>query len=144
VSNIVRAVLTIVGFFALNFGSASLAGQEGPTIFDKDIRVLEFEEVRYPPQARASRIQGIVVVRVTLDDVGKVTGALAVSGADAFVSDCLENVKKWRFQPNARRSAIIVYNFRMPGGECKSISSMFMLRRPNLAIVSGCDTSSNK
>lgn len=136
--NITRIVLTAVGFLALSFG-ASVVGQEAKTILDNDIRVVVFEELTYPDAARASRIQGVVVVRVKLDKEGKVTSAAAVSGAQAFVSDCVENAKKWRFQPNAEKSAIIAYNFRMPGGECKSVPSMFMLRRPNLAVVTGCD-----
>jgi TonB family protein len=113
--------------------------QHDQAIADKDIRVLDFEEMRYPPIARAARIQGVVVMYVTLDESGRVKQARAISGADLLVRDCLPNVKKWRFQPNDQRSAVVVYHFEMPGAECKSASSFFMFRGPNLATIIGCD-----
>jgi TonB family protein len=119
--------------------SLSLATDKGSTILDKDVKVVEFEELMYPPEARASRMTGVVVVRVALDDSGKVLGSALVSGADILAHACLENAKKWKFQPNSERSAILVYEFRMPGGECRSSSSISLLRRPNFVIVDGCD-----
>jgi len=116
-----------------------VAGQGDQIVLGKDVRVLAYEELNYPPLARSQRIQGVVVVRVRLDDAGGVTDAVALSGVEALVRDCLENVKKWRFEPNAHKSAVVVYKFGMPGGECKSAPSMFMLERPNFAKVIGCD-----
>ena len=100
---------------------------------------LQKRSAAWSRQLGSQRIQGVVVVRVRLDDAGGVTDAVALSGADALVRDCLENVKKWRFEPNAQKSAVVIYKFGMPGGECKSAPSMFMLERPNFAKVIGCD-----
>jgi TonB family protein len=116
-----------------------VAAQRNQSVVDKDSRVVDFEELRYPPLARAARIQGIVVIRVTLDDTGGVKDAEAISGAELLVSDCLTNVKKWRFQPNLQKTAVIVYHFKMPGVSCKSVGSFFMLQGPNFATIVGCE-----
>jgi len=110
------------------------------TVDDKDIKVIDYEELKYPLLAQYAPFEseGVVVVRVKLDDEGKVVEAAATSGNDILIPDCLANVKKWRFQPNAAKTAVIVYNLRMPQGECKSASSLFTFQRPNLATVTGC------
>jgi TonB family protein len=118
-----------------------LAAQRNQSVFDKDIRIVDFEEMKYPPLARAARIQGIVVIRVTLDDTGGVKDAEAISGAELLVRDCLTNAKQWRFQPNPQKTAVIIYHFKMPGGLCKSVPGIFMFRGPNLATIIGCDVS---
>ena len=106
---------------------------------DKDIRVIDFEELQYPLMARAARIQGVVVIRVKLDRNGNVTGSEAISGAELLARVCLENAKKWRFQPNPEGAAVIIYHFSMPGGICKSASSLFIFSAPNIATIIGCD-----
>jgi hypothetical protein len=78
-------------------------------------------------------------MQVTLDDGGAVKDAEAISGAELLVRECLTNAKKWHFQPNSEKTAVIVYHFELPGGECKSVSGLFMFRGPNLATVIGCD-----
>jgi hypothetical protein len=84
-------------------------------------------------------MEGVVVVRVKLDDSGKVVESTALSGDQLLVHDCPENVKKWHFHPNARRAAVIVYNFRLAGWECQTEPSFFMLQRPNFATINGCE-----
>ena len=138
-----RRILLAVSTAALLFhgGLGSALAQSNPTIPEKDIRVVNFEELRYAPLARAARIQGIVVVQVTLDDAGKVKDAEAISGPALLVKDCLTNAKQWRFEPNSEKKAVIIYRFEMPGGLCKSSTSFFMFRGPNLASIIGCDVS---
>lgn len=116
-----------------------IAAQNRQSATDRDVRVIDFEELKYPPLARAARIQGIVVVRVSLDDKGGVRDAEVVSGVDLLSRDCLANVHKWRFQPNAQKTAVVIYSFTMPGGECRSVSGLFMFKGPNLATIIGCD-----
>jgi TonB family protein len=103
-----------------------------------DIRVVEFQELDYPMLARSSGSEGVVVVLVKLDHKGQVLEASALSGKDALVPDSLANVKKWRFQPNAAKTAVVVYSFRKARGTCKSESSFFILERPNLATITAC------
>ena len=132
-SSLVLGLLAIVSFcYAQN--------QDERPISDADILVIDFEELAYPPVARLASREGTVVVQVALDESGRVVEAKALSGHDLFVPRCLENVKKWRFQPNARKAALIVYDFRI-GGRCSSSansSSHFDFYERNLAKITGC------
>jgi outer membrane biosynthesis protein TonB len=114
--------------------------QPNDTVNDKDIKVLEFQELKYPlhSQHAPAESEGVVVVRVKLDDKGKVLDAAAIAGSEILVRDSLANVKTWRFQPNTGRTAVIVYNFRRAIGYCKFESSFFTFENPNFATVTGC------
>lgn len=108
-------------------------------VYDKDIRVIDFEDLTYPTAAHTINAQGVVVVRVILDDQGKVNDATGISGAGLLIRACLENVRKWRFEPNSQKSAVVVYNFRIRGA-CHSDkdSSQFVFYPPNFASITGC------
>jgi TonB family protein len=109
------------------------------TIPDKDIKVVSFENMRYPAIAQTANVKGVVVVRVSLDRGGKVTDAQALSGAPLLVIDTVQNAKKWRFQPNAQKAAILVYEFQIIG-LCAhdQDSSQLILQPPNLALITAC------
>ena len=111
---------------------------QGQTINDKDIHVIDFQDMPYPHIARFVRVQGTVVVRISLDEGGKVVDATAVAGPQLLVPDTLVNAKKWTFQPNAEKAALIVYNFVILDGKCKSRDSLFILQGANLATVITC------
>jgi len=113
------------------------AQQDSP-LSDKDIKVVSFEELKYPALARSARIQGAVIVRVRVDDQGRVMEAIAVSGPEVLIPSALTNVKKWVFEPNARKIALIVYSFTIVDGRCNSDSSLFILQGRNLATVTTC------
>lgn len=121
------------------FGAPQNAVAEGLSQ-DENAHVSSFEQMNYPALAQyvASQSQGIVIIRVKLDETGRVLEATALSGQDILVPDCLANVKKWRFQPNPSRNAIVIYNFRIVPGECSSASSVFAFEPPNFATVVGC------
>ncbi len=130
--------VTFAGLLCFTVGSVRFLACQDHTISDKEISVLKYEDLTYPTEARASWTEGTVVVRVKLDGNGNVTNATAISGAAALIPDCLANARKWRFRPNEHESSIIVYDFRMPGGECKA-PSFFMLMKPNFARITGCE-----
>jgi TonB family protein len=110
----------------------------GKWVNDDDILVMEFNELEYPLLARSSGAEGVVAVKVKLDNTGRVLEAVALSGRDELVPDSLANVKTWRFQPNGDNAAVVVYSFRRASGRCKSASSFFTLERPNLATITAC------
>jgi TonB family protein len=117
----------------------SVGAQQNQTVLDKDVRVVDFDELKYPSVALQARTQGVVVVQVKLDDHGKVTDAMPISGTEVLISDSLANVRKWRFRPNAQKAAVIVYNFRLASGMSKSGCSHFMLDAPNfVTVTAGC------
>ena len=110
------------------------------TLTEKDVKVIEFEDMRYPfvVNGEPVHVGGIVVVALKLDEGGHVREASAITGDSSLVQSTLDNVRKWRFEPNSSRSAIIVYHFKIADGLCKSPSSFFTLEGPNLATITAC------
>jgi TonB family protein len=141
----------MIGWLAVAVPFCLSAEQRGPTdakvtISDKDITVISFEELKYPflEQPRPPESEGVVVVRAQLDGRGRVLNATAISGNESLIPDSLANVKKWLFQPNAVKAAVVIYNFRLAKGECKSESSFFTFQRPDIATITGCRPKSAK
>lgn len=137
----IRSMLVVLCFMTIAQLSYVRA-QQDTTVNDKDMIVSDFEDIGYPPLARQTRTQGVVVVRVRLDKDGKVEDAKALSGSELLISASITNAKKWHFQPNSQRAAVIVYNFRMPFADCKSqsIKSFSILQAPNFVTITGCET----
>jgi TonB family protein len=91
-----------------------------------------------------ARVQGAVVVRVTLDGQGNVTDATALSGHEFLVRLVLPNVRTWIFKPNAKKSAIVIYNFMILPGVCDDqAGSLFVLQGKNVATVITCPPNVN-
>jgi TonB family protein len=53
----------------------------------------------YPPQARAKRIQGEVVLHAIIDKEGKVSDVQILSGDDTLAQSAVESVRQWRYKP---------------------------------------------
>lgn len=109
-------------------------GQDGP-VRDEEFKLLHFVPLDYPLAARVKQVQGVVTVRVDLGDDGGVTSAKAISGPDALIADSVSNARKWRFQPNASKRAIIIYDYRIEGLCLAPCASQFLLRPPNIATI---------
>lgn len=117
-----------------------------PTSSDKDlipddeITLISFEDLSYPPAARNARVDGVVVVRLTIDKSGNVVDSSPITGSLGLLSPALENSKKWKFKPNAHNSVILVYEFTLGPGACHNrLDSSFRLIHKNLASISACD-----
>jgi TonB family protein len=132
-----RLLMAAALFLASPF--SVLQGQQDPVVNDKDMLVSHVEDVRYPPIARQTRIAGVVVVRVKLDGDGKVVEASAISGHEILVPDSIANARKWRFRPNARGTAVIVYNYRI-SDVCLSetVGYFSTVQSPNFVTIVGC------
>jgi TonB family protein len=128
----------MVTVYALMIPGWAVAQQE-PVVHDKDIRVVDFVDLTYPMIADSAHTQGVVVVRVKLDDSGKVVQAEAISGADLLIRASVDNAKQWRFEPNSQKAAVIVYNFRIEGF-CHpgAAGSQMIFYPPNLAEITAC------
>ena len=113
--------------------------QQNAPINDTGVKVRHFEDMKYPGLPRLARIQGSVVVKVTLDDEGRVTESTAISGPKDLIPDSLANSKQWRFQPNTGKTATIVYNFQISDGLCNTITSQSTFWPPNVMTVTSCD-----
>ena len=106
-------------------------------VWNESMKVVHFETLQHSllDKLRSQSVTGTVVIRVGLDTSGGVSSVMAISGPKDLVSNCLANSRKWRFQPNPDRSAVIVYWFRR-GGLCnRPCPSQFSFEPPNLAII---------
>jgi TonB family protein len=131
-------ITSIVTFLLLLSPITYIRAQNEGTVDDKDTTVTHFEELQYPTFARAAHVEGVVVIRVALDDKGGVAQAVTISGNRALVGDCLANARKWKFEPNPRKSAVIVYDFTLKNASCGAASSFFIFRGKNIAEITGC------
>jgi TonB family protein len=115
--NRLNYLLLMMGTLLIGVSCVCSAAQQ-ETLNDQDVKLVSFEDLPYPPVARVARVQGAVVVKVTLDDDGKVASSFAISGNKALIPDTLANAKRWRFKPNSQKSAVLVYEFRLTEGAC--------------------------
>ncbi len=130
--------LLLLGFLLVH-PSSRLNAQKEETEYEVEARLVSFEDLAYPGIARMTRIQGIVIVKAELDEKGNVVAASALSGPKPLISDCLSNVKKWKFKPNSKNT-LIVYDFRLDDGACHDAShSLFRLIHPNFATITACN-----
>jgi TonB family protein len=53
----------------------------------------------YPPGARAKKIEGVVVLRILIDEDGRVKEAEVVSGGPLLTQAALGAVRQWRYKP---------------------------------------------
>jgi TonB family protein len=120
-------------------GIGGPSGAQGDaTVFDDNMSRVTSADMAYPSVAMAARLQGVVVVAVTLDDEGRVTSASATSGLKALIPDSLGNAKKWTFKPSAQKRAVIVYDFRIEGLCQTGGQSLFRTTQFNQATISTC------
>jgi TonB family protein len=125
--------VTVMGCIAATVESRVTVGSgSGTDVSDDDIDVLHFDsDLRYPPLARTARIGGVVVVQARLSKDGKVVQASVLSGHPLLAACCLENAKKWVFEPNPTETALIVYDLRVRDVDV----TQFLFERPNLVTL---------
>ena len=123
-----------------NAAKSSSGRAERDSKRQRDDRV-KFRGDWVPALGTTNATQGIVVVQVRLEKDGNVADALALSGSELLTAPSVANARKWRFQPTTKRTAIIVYNFRMPSVVCnsKTAASFSVLQPPNFVTITGCE-----
>lgn len=57
------------------------------------------EDPTYPPLARQTHLQGVVVIDAILDEQGNVIEAKVVSGPPLLMQSALNAVRRWRYEP---------------------------------------------
>lgn len=118
---------------------SSAAAADRP-VYDDEIQVVSWEDLRYPPVALSARMEGTVVVSATLTTTGAVAGATALSGTRILIAPVLENIKRWTFTPNTLRKVIIIYDFRIDGACNSNGHSLFRFKAPNVVSIMACTT----
>lgn len=101
-------VVMLVGGLWLTWAAAGARSE--PSHWTKDSglsepRVIEKVNPVYPEAARDERVQGVVVLDITVDTAGAVAAATVTKDPDARLSKAaVEAVKQWKLEP-ARTSA---------------------------------------
>jgi outer membrane biosynthesis protein TonB len=131
--------LSLASIASIARSNAQPTREAEQTLYDEEFRLASFADMDYPLDARRANVQGVVVVWATLDDDGRVASASAISGPRLLIPHVLANAKKWLFHPNDRKSAVIVYDFRIDQGVCHdALNSLFLLVHYNFATITSC------
>lgn len=135
----IKSLLVLLSVLLINT-PIGLQAQNEEVALEGQAQPISFEDLAYPGIARMTRIQGVVIVKAELDEKGNVIAAHALVGPKSLISDCLANVKKWKFKPNSNKNAVVVYEFEIDEGACHDAShSLFRLVHPNFATVVACN-----
>ena len=113
-----RYFLAVLGALVLlhSSGSAVISRVETTTIDEQNIEKLATKRVQppYPPLAQKYRIEGVVVVQVTVGKDGSVGKAEFVRGHNIFRSVSLDAAKKWEFKhPSDNLEGVIHFAFKL-------------------------------
>lgn len=71
----------------------------------------------YPAEAKRIGAQGVVLVKIVVDETGRVSDAQAVCGYDVLRTPSIEAVRRWRFTPTllsgmpVRASGVVTVNY---------------------------------
>jgi TonB family protein len=84
---------------AARTGTAQLSRRLRISAVLLDQNKIHDEKPRYPGAAQMGHIQGDVVIRVTINKLGRVENLNAVSGHPLLREEALEAVKEWRYKP---------------------------------------------
>ena len=88
--------------------------------FGQTVGPKHMETPTYPPPAAAARVQGRIVLNVTLDAEGKVTKVeipeeVAHSTQPILQDSAIDSMKHWTFEkpPSAPVTQVIIYEYKM-------------------------------
>lgn len=114
-----------------------LSGQTGSTLA---VPILQDAGMpRYPPIARAARITGKVIVRVTVEH-GLVVRTEVLSKPDVasgqrlLESPTVENLKTWRFSAQATGAFTVTYTYEISGTETDELTNAKIVMLPSLDV----------
>lgn len=102
----------------------------GVAVQPSPVAVLHRTPVAYPKEALARRIQGTVVVEVSLTATGTVSDARVLSGPEELRKAALQSVLQWHFSADAHASTKtqVTVDFHLPEPAPESIRAVAVLR----------------
>jgi protein TonB len=53
----------------------------------------------FPPEARSSGLEGLVIFKVVIDEEGRITAVKLMKGDEPFVSAAMKVIRSWRYSP---------------------------------------------
>jgi protein TonB len=64
----------------------------------------------YPPEARAARVRGVVMVQMTIDEAGAVSSARVLRSVPMLDAAALDAVRQWRYTPALLNGRPVPFN----------------------------------
>ena len=117
------AVLAMTAWLGVRAFPLQAAPQEADssniTVHAGSLQFLHSTAVQYPKEARAKRIEGTVVLELSLSETGTVTDARVLSGPDELRRAALASALEWHFvhdTPLPSKDQVSV-DFKLPGAE---------------------------
>ena len=105
-------------------------------------------ELKYPPIARAAKVQGDVVVSFQLTPEGRTTDVKSMSGPAMLQGVAVKNVMGWRFKPKAElpeRSYKVTFQFRLdPPDDGQPVTKAVLDRTGQVQVISISTTGMNR
>lgn len=113
------AALVLAGWLGVKSFPLQAAPQEkidapGVTVQAGAVTVLHRAPVVYPKEALAKRIQGTVVVEITLSETGTVADARVLSGPEELRKAALQSVLQWHYDSKSATKTQATVDFRLP------------------------------
>lgn len=88
-------------------------GEAQDTDFSRIKIALKPPAPAYPAEAKAQRMQGIVVVEITVNEQGVPVGVRALSGPEELRSTAMGYAEQWRFQPHKVNGKPVKARFKL-------------------------------
>lgn len=102
---------------ALGAASLTATAADGPKPVDMKFSQIVIkhqpEAPTYPAEAKAARIQGTVVVVLTIDTNGKVVDAKAISGPPELQACAVDYARAWEFKPAKVKGKAVPARFKL-------------------------------
>jgi len=87
--------------------SVNLTFASGLTQQEPNVKIIKRVAPEYPDEAERARIQGKVVVDITVDEAGNVSNVQVVSGPAELQQSAVDAAKQWRFSNSVKRPVTI-------------------------------------
>ena len=82
--------------------------------YDEPPRVLKIKQPTYPPEAFRQRVSGTVVLRVVIDENGRVKDPRVVRSIPALDAAAIQATKGWRFTPARKNGQAVQVTIDTP------------------------------
>ncbi len=77
-------------------------------------RIVTQTKIEYPPDAKAAKIEGDVLVRLIIDEAGQVMKAEVLRGDPRLAKSVVEATRLWRFDPELQNGRPVIGTYTLP------------------------------
>ncbi len=82
--------------------------------FDQPPMVIKWVYPVYPEMARQAELEGVVVLKVAIDEFGQVREAVVLQSVDGLDEAALDVIYQWQFQPAMQRDVPVPVWYTVP------------------------------